>query len=446
MLINQINWEDEKPKLLNYLKSRLSYKQIGELYKMDPQEIREIIKTLGLIKNYYPDGKNSRFSIDELINVKLTWYTSGTLKHTRKYLIDRLREDICFRTHKGIMVKQDIIEQYLESRKDSKHVFNYDFSYLPEYITDRKEKFTIFVNEISPKTHKLVGFWETCFKHLVVKRMDHTVCGGIKAKDFCGMTSEEFINRCIKKFGNTYDYSKVEYVNMLTPVLIKCNKCGKYFWQVPSTHLESPGLGCPSCAMIDAGCRKYLDKEEFINRCDEIYGLIFDFTNSLYRGLRRCLTAINIVSGEEVTATAEEFLRGTIGKDKKSSGEKLIANWLDLNNIQYSYDSPIFDKIEGRRTRFVKIDFILNINNKEYWIEYNGVQHYKQIACWVTKSEFLLGVNRDNNVKEFCKNNGIIFVEIPYTYNTYNSVSEILYRVLINGETPDFINIPSVET
>lgn len=58
-------------------------------------------------------------------------------------------------------------------------------------------------------------------------------------------TNESFIQKAKEIHGDTYDYSKVEYVNANTKVVIACEKHG-YFEQGASAHLV--GQGCPSCA------------------------------------------------------------------------------------------------------------------------------------------------------------------------------------------------------
>ena len=58
-------------------------------------------------------------------------------------------------------------------------------------------------------------------------------------------TTKEFIKKVNKIHKNRYDYSKVEYLNNNTKVLISCNKCRRKFLQVPGSHLM--GIGCPSC-------------------------------------------------------------------------------------------------------------------------------------------------------------------------------------------------------
>ena len=59
------------------------------------------------------------------------------------------------------------------------------------------------------------------------------------------LTKEEFIRRAIEIHGNKYDYSKVEYVNCYTPVIIICPIHGE-FKMIPRLHIFE-GSGCPRC-------------------------------------------------------------------------------------------------------------------------------------------------------------------------------------------------------
>ena len=58
------------------------------------------------------------------------------------------------------------------------------------------------------------------------------------------LTTKEFIERAKQIHGDKYDYSKVEYVNGETPVIIICPKHGE-FLQQPRKHLI--GHNCPIC-------------------------------------------------------------------------------------------------------------------------------------------------------------------------------------------------------
>ena len=58
------------------------------------------------------------------------------------------------------------------------------------------------------------------------------------------LTQEEFIERSIKKHGDIYDYSLVEYINSRTKVKIMCHVHGM-FEQTPNSHFR--GKGCKKC-------------------------------------------------------------------------------------------------------------------------------------------------------------------------------------------------------
>jgi len=68
-------------------------------------------------------------------------------------------------------------------------------------------------------------------------------------------TTEQFIQKAIAVHGkDTYDYSKVEYVNSRIKVCITCKKHGD-FWQAPNAHCG--GKGCPLCANSRRGPHCY---------------------------------------------------------------------------------------------------------------------------------------------------------------------------------------------
>ena len=73
------------------------------------------------------------------------------------------------------------------------------------------------------------------------------------------LSAETFIDRSKKIHDNKYDYSKVEYTNIETPVTIICPKHGE-FKQTPYVHMK--GCGCPKCnqSKLEYIVRKFLTK------------------------------------------------------------------------------------------------------------------------------------------------------------------------------------------
>lgn len=72
-------------------------------------------------------------------------------------------------------------------------------------------------------------------------------------------TTEEFIEDAIKVHGDKYDYSKVEYINSKTKVIIICKEHGE-FEQTPFGHIQ--GYGCRKCANISISNSKKLSLED----------------------------------------------------------------------------------------------------------------------------------------------------------------------------------------
>lgn len=81
-------------------------------------------------------------------------------------------------------------------------------------------------------------------------------------------------------------------------------------------------------------------------------------------------------------------------------------------------------------------DFQILYKNSIIWIEYNGIQHYEYNSRLHHNDirQFNNQLIRDILIKEYCKENNIIFVEIPYTYNTYKKVKQLLDQIIKDGK------------
>ena len=102
--------------------------------------------------------------------------------------------------------------------------------------------------------------------------------------------------------------------------------------------------------------------------------------------------------------------------------------------------------IEGRTTSsYVIIDFTLNVDDKIFWIEYNGKQHYTYSSRFSNfdPTEFERQKIRDANVRSYCSKNNICLIEIPYILSSYKSISIFLTKVIFDGINPN--NIISYE-
>jgi hypothetical protein len=95
------------------------------------------------------------------------------------------------------------------------------------------------------------------------------------------LTTKEFIDRAKKIHGDKYNYSKVEYINSYTKVIIICATHGE-FTQQPSTHLL--GAGCRKCGYCNKAPRKRMSTETFIKKAKAIHGEKYSYERTKYDG------------------------------------------------------------------------------------------------------------------------------------------------------------------
>ena len=102
-------------------------------------------------------------------------------------------------------------------------------------------------------------FLQAAGKHLIGQNCPK--CAMISGKNKSKKTNDQFIKDAIKLHGNKYDYSRVNYINAKTKVIICCKDCNKFFDQTPNSHLGK--RGCPTC--------KSLTKEKLLEKVREIH-------------------------------------------------------------------------------------------------------------------------------------------------------------------------------
>ena len=88
-------------------------------------------------------------------------------------------------------------------------------------------------------------------------------------------TTDQFIQEAKAIHGDKYDYSKVDYTNSHSKVIIRCKIHGD-FTQVPCSHLR--GIGCKGCGLnvtIKNG-------EEFLKGAQAIHGDSYDYSKVVY--------------------------------------------------------------------------------------------------------------------------------------------------------------------
>jgi very-short-patch-repair endonuclease len=210
----------------------------------------------------------------------------------------------------------------------------------------------------------------------------------------------DFINESNKIHGNKYDYSKVKYLNKLKKVIIVCNIHGEYL-QSPQHHLK--GSGCPHCSYENS---KY-DNEYFIQKAKEIHGNLYDYSKVEYETSKTNITIICKNHGE-FKQTPYRHLKGAgCFRCLLSDGEATIMEILKSLKINFTQQYKFTNCVYKRQLPF---DFYLSDLN--VCIEYDGEQHYRG---WHGNINSLEETSIRDSIKEsFCKENGIKLIRIKY--------------------------------
>ena len=128
----------------------------------------------------------------------------------------------------------------------------------------------------------------------------------------------------------------------------------------------------------------------------------------------------------------------TKGKTKscgcmQSSGELKISQILNLFNIPFEQEK-IFDDLtfsSGGKARF---DFYVD---NTYIIEYDGIQHYEYSnSGWNTKEYYEKCIENDKIKNQYCFDNNIPIIRIPYWYYNELTIDDLLLtsKFLLKGD------------
>ena len=300
-------------------------------------------------------------------------------------------------------------------------------------------------------------------------------------------TTEQFKEDAINLHGDRYDYSKSVYINAFTKVIIICKIHGD-FLQTPANHLM--GQNCPKCKITTIANKLKSNNEKIDNfllenniplkrlddyiksnviiqwqclKCNNIWKTspcsilnvrsecpicndtkkdnnyidnfllenniqikrIDNYINSYTKINWQCLKCDNIWDAQpcEITRNAENRLGSGCPKCAKYKNEKIIGEVLNDLNIK---TSKLIIKISNKK---LFPDYYLpNLNTI---IEYNGIQHYKptcfgNMSIDDAKTSFDRQINRDNLLREYCKDNNIILLEIDGREYKYNKLRKFI--------------------
>lgn len=109
---------------------------------------------------------------------------------------------------------------------------------------------------------------------------------------------------------------------------------------------------------------------------------------------------------------------------KMSLGTIIIETLLRDNNISYEKEYVIRGIYNGEPMQKFRFDFYLPTHN--IIIEYDGEQHTKAIPFWGGEKGLKKTQKRDKIKTNYCLDNGITIIRIPYTHTNDITVEDLL--------------------
>ena len=101
------------------------------------------------------------------------------------------------------------------------------------------------------------------------------------------MQKEEFLDKAIKKFSNTYDYSliKEEEIAIDQNIDIKCNICNNVFTTTRRKFLNA-NIPCKICKNRIGNVNKRISFEEFVERANKVHKNFYTYQKDKYIMIR----------------------------------------------------------------------------------------------------------------------------------------------------------------
>lgn len=244
---------------------------------------------------------------------------------------------------KTLLTRDEFIE-----RAVAIHGGKYDYSKM-EY-TGTKKKICIICPEHGE-------FWQKPYAHLSGQ-------GCPKCANNQKIDKEEFIRRAREIHGDKYDYSKVDYKNNYTKVVITCPEHGD-FEQLPHSHLQ--GNGCPKCneePLLEREVLELLEKNGILYvRQKKFDGLIYKRKLSFDFYLPEQNTAIEC-QGIQHFRPVEQF-GGTDSFNEQVARDEVKRKFCEENGIKLLYYNHLSKIQSDYPVIHTKKKLLTEINDKD---------------------------------------------------------------------------------
>lgn len=282
--------------------------------------------------------------------------------------------------------------------------------------------------KVTLKCLKCGHIWQTTARSVIHSKHGCPKCGRMKSAT----------DDAIKRFKENLDTSKwefIEYVGQKHKIHIfkvKCKKCG-HIRETNANNIYR--FGCKNCATLKYSKLQAKTNEQFIKECKQIFGNFYDYSKTEYIQNKRKIVVICPKHGEfKITPNKHLYRQQGCPICAGSSYEKIVNQILVENNI--NFDKQVYIK-DGNRKYF--IDFVIHHNSKDYFIEVNGAQHYREVLAWGGIQKFKKQQERDYLLEEYCKKQNIPLIWIKYDEIIRHKTLDILKEITAAPDSKDLV-------
>ena len=214
-----------------------------------------------------------------------------------------------------------------------------------------------------------------------------------------------------------------EFKNTSTTMKFKCTVCD-YEWQTsPNVLLNKKDYGCPKCAN-----HYKVPEDEIIERLKTANPYVRYIDG--YKGIEHHANFECLKCGNRWHTPMNSVLQGRGCPHCNLSHGALKIEKI-LNNLSIDFETEYrFDDCKDNRS----LPFDFYIPSKNICIEYDGEQHFmpvqfrKGVSQQTIQNKFESQKRRDKIKDDYCKNNGITLIRIPYT--DFDNIEKILNKYI----------------
>jgi very-short-patch-repair endonuclease len=205
-----------------------------------------------------------------------------------------------------------------------------------------------------------------------------------------------FILKAERKYGNKYDYSLVKFKNANTKVKIILN--GHIYEQTPHNHLKY----CPERLL-------YKTNDDFIKESNEIHDNKYNYDKTTYLNDRSKVVITCPKHGDFEQRPNHHLIGVGCPSCGESKGEKEISMFLNKYNIKFDRQKRFIDCVNIHPLRF---DFY--IPSRRTCIEFDGIQHYQPVEYFGGQTAYEKAKINDKIKNDYCEDNYINLIRIRW--------------------------------